>query len=52
MKVKRHNTSNSPKGQGDHYGVGVKNKTAKLRDSYVTPKASKKQLGNPPKKLG
>jgi hypothetical protein len=44
-------TPKSPKGMGDYYGTGVKQKIGRIRDSYIDPIISNKQVGTPPKSL-
>lgn len=49
--IKTAHTPSSPKGMGDYYGSGIRNKTAKMRESSMElPKVSMKK-GKPPKAL-
>ena len=44
-------TSNSPKGMGDFYGTGVRNKVGRVVDVMGMGNLSKKKMKTPPKSL-
>lgn len=52
-KTKRNqaHTSKSPKGMGDYYGSGIRQKIGRIRDSYLSNEIKGKDLGKPPRSL-
>ncbi len=44
-------TSKSPKGSGDYYGSGIRNKVGKIRDVTGFDPVAKSKIGKPPKSL-
>lgn len=50
-KIKEAHVSNTKLPYGDYYGTGIKNKTGRLRESYLTPDIPLKKIANPPRKL-
>ena len=44
-------TNSSPRGMGDYYGSGVKNKVGKIREVSGIVQPSKSNIGKPPKSL-
>lgn len=49
--AKNAHTANTKYGMGDFYGTGVKQKVGTMRDTYMMPKISSKNLGKAPKSL-
>lgn len=51
-KTKEWHSSPNKIGMGDYYGTAIKQKTARLRDTYseISPMTNKK-MGTPPKSL-
>ena len=51
IKTKLAHTPKSPKGMGDFYGTGVRQKLGKMRDGMGMQEITPKKLKTPPKSL-
>lgn len=49
--VRQAHTANTKFGSGDYYGTGIKQKVGRMREDYLNPAISSKDLGKPPKSL-
>lgn len=49
--LKTAHTSNSPKGSGEFFGSGIKNKVGRIRSMYSINSGPSKTIGKPPKSL-